>query len=419
MLTFIHTADIHLDSPLRNLPAYEGAPVDVIRGATRMAFDQLVDSAVQRSVDLVLISGDLYDGDWQDYNTGLYFASRMARLREAGIPVCIITGNHDAASRMTRVLKLPDNVHLFPSDRPGTIVLEELGVAVHGQGFAAPAVRSNLAAQYPDARPGYFNIGMLHTCATGREGHEPYAPCSLDDLRARGYQYWALGHVHQREILCEDPPVIFPGNIQGRHIRETGPKGCMVVSVDGSGPPEMAFLRLDRIRWERVEVDVEDADDAYDAVSKSCAAALGCLSENGGRPMAARLVLSGRSAAHDALSGDPEKWLNQLRLDLFDAGGGSLWLESVEMRTLLPADREGIPDGPVGELLEIAGQAAADPTLAAEMAAVISDLFKKVPKPVRDALELPGLDTPESLSELAAEVRPLLLRRLIGRGGDG
>lgn len=152
-------------------------------------------------------------------------------IHTADIPVCIIAGNHDAASRMTRTLRLPDNVHLFPTDRTHTILLEGPGIAVHGQGFSAPAVKKNLAERYPDALPGYFNIGMLHTCATGREGHEPYAPCRLDDLIARGYHYWALGHVHQRETLCEDPPVIFPGNLQGRHIRETGPKGCMIVSA--------------------------------------------------------------------------------------------------------------------------------------------------------------------------------------------
>ena len=421
MLTFIHTADIHLDSPLRNLSSYEGAPVEAIRGATRKAFDRLVEEAVNRSVDLLLISGDLYDGDWQDYNTGLYFAARMARLKDAGIPVCIIAGNHDAASRMTRTLRLPDNVHLFPTDRPHTTLLEGPGIAVHGQGFSAPAVKKNLAERYPDALPGYFNIGMLHTCATGREGHEPYAPCRLDDLIARGYQYWALGHVHQRETLCEDPPVIFPGNLQGRHIRETGPKGCMIVSAADDGTTRVDFHRLDCIRWERIDIDITHAADAYDAVAAACDETILRLEENGGHPLAVRLAFFGRSAAHDALSADPERWLNQIRLDLLDAGGGAVWIESVENGADAPLDLEAIPDGPIGELLELIDGTASDPSLGAAMGNALSDLYKKMPKEVRDALDAPAADDPSWpawLASMAQRVRPMLLGRLLGRKSD-
>ncbi len=418
MLSFIHAADIHLDSPLRNLASYEGAPVAAIRGATRKAFDRLVDEAVNRTVDLLLIAGDLYDGDWQDYNTGLYFAARMTRLKEAGIPVCIIAGNHDAASRMSRTLTLPDNVHLFPADRPHTILLEKPGVAVHGQGFSTPAVKKNLVVRYPDAVAGYFNIGMLHTCLTGREGHESYAPCSLDDLLARGYQYWALGHVHQRESLCDDPPVIFPGNLQGRHIRETGPKGCMLVSAEDGSTPRVDFLRLDRIRWERIEVDIGHAADGYDALTAACDATLRRLEENGGRPLAVRLVFFGRSAAHDALSSDPERWINQLRLDLLEAGGGAVWVESVVNGTAPPIDPSAGMDGPIGELSDIIGHAASDPSLVSAMGHAVSDLLKKLPKEVRDALDVPAADDPSWplwLETLARGVRPMLLSRLMGR----
>lgn len=416
MATIIHTADIHLDSPLRNLPAYEGAPVEAVRGAARRAFDALIEETLSRPADLLLISGDLYDGDWQDYNTGLYFASRMARLKEAGIPVCIIAGNHDAESRMTRTLRLPENVHLLPADRPGTVLLDKIGVAVHGQGFSAPAVRDNLASRYPDAMPGYLNIGMLHTCATGREGHEPYAPCTLDDLRARGYHYWALGHVHQREVLCEDPPVIFPGNLQGRHIRETGPKGCMILTTEGEGVTAVAFHRLDRIRWERVEADLRDAVGPFDAVDAACEETLRSLEENNGLPLAVRVVLSGRSPVHEPLLADPERWLNQLRLDLLDAAGGAVWVESMEIRTAPAAAAEILEEGPVGELLSLAEGVGSDPALMAEMAGVLADLLKKLPREVREALAWPGEVPHAWLGERTRSVRPMLLSRLLDRG---
>ena len=183
MFKFIHTADIHLDSPLRGLEAHEGAPVEEIRGATRRAFTSMVDLALQEPVDFILIAGDVFDGDWKDYNTGLYFIKQVRRLSETRIQVFIISGNHDAAGKMTRTLPYPDNVHVLSSRKPETQIIEDLKVAVHGQSFSKVAITDNLALDYPDPVPGHFNIGLLHTCGGGREGHAPYAPCTLDGLR--------------------------------------------------------------------------------------------------------------------------------------------------------------------------------------------------------------------------------------------
>ena len=250
MAKFIHASDIHLDSPLRGLERYDGAPVEQIRQTTRMAMRNLVRAAIEEKVDFVMIAGDLYDGDWRDFNTGLFLLQQMSELRSADIRVFIVSGNHDAASQITRSLRMPKNVHLFPTDAPDTVILGELGVAIHGQGFAKEAVTANLAQGYPQAQAGLFNIGLLHTSVTGRDGHEPYAPCSLADLLAKGYDYWALGHVHTREVLHEhDPWIVFPGNIQGRHIRETGAKGCMVVTVEDGEVVEATHRNLDVLRW--------------------------------------------------------------------------------------------------------------------------------------------------------------------------
>jgi DNA repair exonuclease SbcCD nuclease subunit len=187
MLKFLHAADVHLDSPLRGLERYPGAPVEEIRAATRRAFENLVALAVEEEVGFVLLAGDLYDGDWKDYNTGLFFAAQMARLEEAGIRAFLIAGNHDAASQITRVLRPPANVKVFSTKRPETEILEDLGVAIHGQGFAQISVSEDLSAGYPRAVPHLFNIGMLHTSLDGRPGHASYAPCTVDGLRSRGY----------------------------------------------------------------------------------------------------------------------------------------------------------------------------------------------------------------------------------------
>lgn len=155
MFRFIHAADVHLDSPLRGLEKYDGAPVDEIRSATRRALEQLVLLAIDEQVAFVLIAGDIYDGDWPDYNTGLFFNSQMTRLKEAGIRVFLILGNHDAANTMTRSLTLPDNVVKFPHDAAATEVLEDVGVAIHGQSFATRKVTEDLSQSYPDKVTGH------------------------------------------------------------------------------------------------------------------------------------------------------------------------------------------------------------------------------------------------------------------------
>src|SRR4051794_26748779 len=253
-ITFLHAADVHLDSPLRGLERYENAPVERIRGATRRAFERMIQLAVDLRVDFVLIAGDLYDGDWRDYNTGLHLVSQLGRLRDARIPVIVIAGNHDAANKMTRALRLPDNVEVLGHDRAGTHTLRDIDVAIHGQSYARADMRDNLVAGYPAAMPGCVNIGLLHTGLTGLDGHERHAPCTVADLRVRGYGYWALGHIHTRGNPCPDPLVVFPGNPQGRHIRESGEKGCMIVTLEPGQRAAPQFHRLDVVRWERGRV---------------------------------------------------------------------------------------------------------------------------------------------------------------------
>ncbi|HET6424622.1 MAG TPA: DNA repair exonuclease, partial [Planctomycetaceae bacterium] len=268
---FLHAADIHLDSPLHGLQRYDGAPVDAIRQSARTALKRLVDLALAERVAFVLIAGDLYDGDWRDYNTGLFFIAQAQRLADAGIPLYLIAGNHDAQNVMTKALVLPQQTTFLAADRSETVYLEDLGVAIHGQSFATRAVTHDLSAAYPAGQRGLFNIGMLHTSA-GCEGHDNYAPCTLDGLRSRQYQYWALGHVHQRGILCEDPIVTFPGNIQGRHIKESGPKGCWLVTVDDRQAATVSFRPLDVLRWDRATVSIEDVrheDDLWPLIASA------------------------------------------------------------------------------------------------------------------------------------------------------
>lgn len=251
-IRFIHTADIHLDRALRGI-SLEGEAHTGLLTATRTALSRLVEFAIDEKVAFIIIAGDVYDTDWKDFQTGYFFVAEMARLKRAGVKVILLYGNHDAEQEMTKKLTLPDNVLCFGSSRPESIVLEEFKVVLHGQSFKRAETVENLASKYPPAVPDYVNIGVLHTALQGKEPHAPYAPCSLDELRNKGYQYWALGHVHHFHILSTDPWVVYPGNLQGLHINEPGARGAVVVDiVDGVvNQPERHCVDL--LRWASLE----------------------------------------------------------------------------------------------------------------------------------------------------------------------
>ncbi|MGB4996461.1 MAG: DNA repair exonuclease, partial [Nitrospira sp.] len=258
-MRFIHASDLHIDSPLRGLDRYDGAPVDRLRSATRSALERLVDRALTERVDFLLLAGDIYDRDWQDFHTGLFFRGQMVRLERAGIRCFIVQGNHDAQGVISRQLTLPSNVTVFSSRAAQTIRLDDLSVAIHGRSFPEREVNEDLVPSYPPPVPGFFNIGLLHTSLTGRAGHDTYAPTDLPTLVAKGYDYWALGHVHAREVLNERPRIVFCGNLQGRHAKETGAKGCELVTVE-AGRIEAEFIALDVVRWSQLSVPLDGVD---------------------------------------------------------------------------------------------------------------------------------------------------------------
>jgi DNA repair exonuclease SbcCD nuclease subunit len=418
MFKFLHAADIHLDSPLRGIARYEGMPVDDIRLATRRAFDNLVRLAIDERVRFVLLAGDLYDGDWKDTSTGMFFVSRMARLREAGIPVFLVAGNHDAANRMTKSLRprLPQNVSVFPATQPETKALPEGDVVIHGQSFSNQSVFDNLAANYPARRPGCFNIGLLHTSVSGYEGHEPYAPCTLDDLRLKEYDYWALGHVHSRQELSGHPRIVFSGNIQGRNIREAGPKGCALVTVgDGHEILECDHVPLDVIRWGRVSVELAGAatiDELQERVADAIRASMGGA---GDRPFVLRVELEGATSLHDRLVAE-NQWREDLRALAADVSSESVWIEKIALRTHSPA-RSTTPSGPLDEVHRYVQSLAARPGELASVKDSVAPLLAKLPEDLKQEANAwldPG---GERFPRLIADAESLLMERLRSQGG--
>lgn len=415
MVKFIHAADIHLDSSLHGLERYEGAPVADIRSATRKAFDNLIELTIDEEVDFVLLAGDLYDGNWKDYNTGLYFVERMGRLREAGIRVFIVAGNHDAASQITKHLRLPENVTFFSTKNPEQVILDDLNVAVYGQGFATRAVTNDISQTYPQGDPQLLNIGLLHTCLDGKPGHEPYAPCTVDGLRSKGYQYWALGHVHNREEVSQNPWIVFPGNIQGRHIREAGPKGCTLVTAEGGEIVAVEHRDLDVMRWSLCELDIsasETVDDIYEQVREGLQSSLDSAE---GRPVAVRLVLQGTCSAHATLHADKEQWIQEYRALATGLGGAGIWLEKVSIKTKPSVTLDEVleRDDALSGLLRAIRDMELNASALEELAEEISALRQKLPAELLGGDDPYDPTNPDVLKDTLEDIKELLVNRLL------
>jgi exonuclease SbcD len=407
MPKFLHAADLHLDSPMRGVAKYDGMPLDLLRGATRRALENLVGLALRENVDFVVVAGDLYDGDWKDYATGIFFGQQMRKLADAKIPVFLIAGNHDAANAMTRSLPLPAGVVMLAHENPESRILDDLGAAIHGQSFATKAVVDNLACRYPDPIAGLFNVGVLHTCVGGAEGHDRYAPCDLAELVERRYQYWALGHVHQRAILHRDPFVVFPGNAQGRHARELGEKGCMIVAYDSSLRATVDFRPLGVVEWTKIEVDATDLT-TPDAVLEAVSNRLDDVHASSNRPTVARLEIVGCTGAHEAFQSDSERWASAVR----SHAPPRFLLEKVRFSTR-PANDPACGDGGLDDLLGSIAAVAADDGVRARMQRDLAELRRKLVDVGADRDEL-ALDDSSWLDDVFGEARTLLLDRLGG-----
>ena len=414
MFKFIHTADIHLDSPLHRLNHYEGAPAEDIRQASRRAFENMIELALDEPVDFVLIAGDLFDGDWKDYNTGLYFVAQIQRLHTQGIQVFIVSGNHDAAGRMTRTLPYPENVHVFSHRQPETRRLEHLDVAIHGQSFASPAVMDNLASGYPEPLSRHFNIGLLHTSLDGREGHANYAPCRLEHLENRGYDYWALGHVHQFERVAEEPLVVFPGCLQGRNIRETGTKGSVLVAVESGRVSEINRCPHDVIRWERLEINLERAATREAALDAFKVALAALLERHAPLPIIVRATFNGQTPAHAAIVGDLDYWKEAVRSIAVANYGERTWVEKIIVSTSAPPKNTGVAadPGPLRELDQLVDDLQRDEGRLRTLAEGLAPLMQRLPADYRQGENALIPEDPDQLRQFVRQAYALLVKGL-------
>lgn len=415
-MKFIHAADIHIDSALSGLSAHENAPVELLRTATRCAFSALIDRAIEEKVSFVILAGDLYDTGWKDWNTGHFFNREMKRLGDADIIAIILWGNHDAESEMVKKLPAPSNVRVFKSSEAHTIKIDELKVALHGQSYKQADTRENLVANYPPPIDGWLNIGVLHTALQGSSEHAPYAPCSVEELRNKGMDYWALGHVHQWAIVSESPWIVFPGNLQGRHVREVGARGAMLVTYEDGVLQRPERLVVDVVRWAVAEVDITGTQTRNEVITRVGESFQQIMDHQAdGRPVACRVILFGKSAAHGELFGMARQLRAELVAQAIDIAGDQLWIEKIKIRSEPAMDAMTIAarGDAVADMQALLGDAAQDPAFLESLSAEFASLLTKMPLDLYKQ-DAPALNAAKrgDFAALINEVTPSVIDRI-------
>ncbi|MGD9476908.1 metallophosphoesterase family protein [Shinella sp. G-2] len=411
---FLHTADLHLDSPLASLALRNADLGDLVRGATRKALERIVDLAIAERVDAVIVAGDLYDGSQTSMATALFLMGQMRRLEAADIRVFLIRGNHDAQSQITRELTFPPNVHVFDG-RGKPVKAGALAngreVHVHGVSFANPHAPASLLPTYRAPVPDAVNIGLMHTSLAGASRHDPYAPVGLSDLAAHGFDYWALGHIHQRRVHLEKPWIVMPGNPQGRDINEGGPKGITLATVAEDGIITCAVHPVAVAIFERLAVDLSGIEDwpgmlaaAEDVLAEARGAA-------GGAHLVARLTLSGATPLAWRLRRDEDLLLGELQN--LAASLGECWIEAVDLAVTPPAAADGADAGPLAELDRLMrADVLENHAYRADLRETLADLLRQLPKEARSLLAADEAAEEALLADLSEAGAAAVLARL-------
>ena len=401
--SFLHAADLHLGSPLLGLSVKDPEIARRFASASREAFRALIDQAISAKVAFAVIAGDIYDGEWKDNTVGLFFNREISRLTREGIPVYVVKGNHDAESVVTKTMPKPEGVTVFGSRKAESHRIEHLKVAVHGWSYEDRATATDFSLRYPSAVPGWFNVGVLHSSCEGKSAHATYAPCSVQELAAHEYQYWALGHIHEHKVLSQDPWIVYPGNLQGRSVRECGAKGAVIVEVRDGEVCKVERVIVDSARWAAIAVDVSrlasDAEIAA-AIRKEAEGAIADLDE---RLLALRITLTGETPLHDRLRATAGTLRDELQAVLHHIHEDT-WLEKLEIRTSAPASPKESSLGGLDPIMMLAGLTH-DAELRQSAQEIVGALLEKLPQSLADISELKDLDI------LMAEAQSLVLAR--------
>ena len=374
-LRFIHAADLHLDSPFRGLASVDKGLRDNLQSATLGALESIVEHTIQSKSDFLVIAGDIYDSRDRSLRALVAFRRQMERLAERDISVYIVHGNHDPLNGWGSEFLLPPNVVTF-AGKPNTEPVIRRGkeiARVTGVSYARERVTDNLAATMVPDGDSPYSVGVLHANVGGQTGHADYAPVSLDELKASGFDYWALGHVHTRSTLAMEPATVaYPGNPQGRNAREPGPRGCLQVDVDRNGQAALQFIETNQVRWAHLEVSIRELTRIDKLISVMQDRGREAAAEFDG-PTIARCTLRGNGPLHRDLQRD--SMADELREQLQTV----ISTESVRISTGPELDFESLShtETLVSDFLKLADKALNDPELRLKLTDSLGPLFRK------------------------------------------
>ncbi|WP_193142733.1 MULTISPECIES: metallophosphoesterase family protein [unclassified Meridianimarinicoccus] len=381
MFRFIHSADLHIDSPLKSLALKDEDLAARVGSASRQALSRITDTCIARDAHALLISGDLFDGDIKSMKAAAFVTGQFERLNDAGIRVFLIRGNHDAESTPSREIEMPPNVTLF-TGHGGVVPLPEHGVAIHGVSFSQPSAPDSLLPRFKAPVAGLFNIGLLHTSLAGAAGHDTYAPCSLRELSEHGFDYWALGHIHRRRVHAEAPFIVMPGMPQGRDIGEAGPKSATLVTVE-DGDATLEEIPTSVVIFDAVTCDLGQIDDWRDARHAVLDQVRACARHNGEAFLVARVTLTGTTDLAWRIRRDQDLFRDELSQALTGIGG--IAIETLEV-ALSAQPRSGTEGSAGAELAGIMQDLIATPAFEERAVELVRALAGELPPDIRDAL---------------------------------
>lgn len=388
-----------MDSPFKGMTGLPPKRLNELRESTFTAFNRLIDHALQTRPDFILIVGDLYDGEDRSLRAQQKFIEGMGRLNDADIPVFITYGNHDhLAGNWTR-FEMPPNVHEFKEEvEEVSITKKGQEVVLHGFSYPKRHVREGMVTHYPVATDSNtFHIGLLHGSVAGDESHAVYAPFTLTDLQSKRYDYWALGHIHTRQQISVDPPVVYPGNIQGRHRNETGEKGFYEVELSKTDTT-LSFIPTSAVHFGQLQLPCSGIRHANEWLRLTEEALNEFTSEKGPSIVDLTVTIMDAETADFFAQSPDELWLEAIR-EMLDGKEPFVWVQRFTLKNLVRSENS---NNLIEAVIDQVESWSSD-----EWNDVLSDLYQHV-----RAIRYIDAPTEEDLSELKDDVEQLLLREL-------
>ena len=375
IIKFIHCADLHLDSPFQGLTTKEPSLADRFKHATNEAFVKIIDLCLAEKVDFLTIGGDTFDGADRSLCAQILLRDQFERLHKANIPVVIVAGNHDPLSDWLTEIRFPKNVHLLAGDKVEKVPIKKDGkviTTIHGISYKVRDVKENLSLKFQAKEKDVLSIGLLHANVGARKEHAPYSPCTISDLRAGNMDLWLLGHIHTPEVICKDPFILYPGNIQGRHINEDGPRGCYFIKVDSNYKTSYEFKPVQNILWKQEEVNIKKITtslELVDLLSDKCEEELSNLTKDE-KGIVIRWKLTGSSSLyHELTMTDKIEETKEILIERFFNQAPFIFPESI--RLLIKPDKKTEDfvnqENFIGDFLRLAGQVKDDEQMKNEL----------------------------------------------------